>query len=202
MARGGPSQRTRLTDEERDQIADAIRAGKSRNEIARAFDRSAGTVTKIAKDRGLEFDRSLTADATRARQADAARLRAEIEAEMLAGAFDSSDADDTRRLKKLAARRRRALRRAGTRPRLVYFIQGIGGGPIKIGVAESPALRLRAMQPHSPVHLQILLEFPGGFTLERELHKTFASSRLHGEWFDPTPQLLSYIDRRSRASTL
>lgn len=70
MARGGPSQRKRLTDEERDRIADAIRAGKSRNEIARAFNRSAGTVTKIAQDNGLEFDRSATKQATEAKQTD------------------------------------------------------------------------------------------------------------------------------------
>lgn len=70
MARGGPSQRTRLTDEERGKIADAIRAGKSRNEIARAFKRSAGTVTKIANEEGLAFDRSLTKQATEAKQSD------------------------------------------------------------------------------------------------------------------------------------
>jgi transposase-like protein len=67
--RGGPS-RKRLTDEEREQIADAIRAGKSRNEIARAFDRSAGTVTKIARDNELSFDRSLTKEATDAAKTD------------------------------------------------------------------------------------------------------------------------------------
>src|SRR5688500_4473334 len=69
MPRGGPS-RKRLTDEERDQIADAIRAGGNRNEIARAFGRSAGTVTKIARDNGLEFDRSLTKEATEAKATD------------------------------------------------------------------------------------------------------------------------------------
>jgi transposase-like protein len=66
---GGPA-RKRLTDEEREQIADAIRAGRPRNEIARAFDRSQGTVSRIARQAGLEFDRSITKQATEAKQSD------------------------------------------------------------------------------------------------------------------------------------
>lgn len=69
MARGRPSTK-RLSDAEREKIADAIRSGQSRNEIARAFKRSAGTVTKIAGEFGLSFDRSKTKDATDALRAD------------------------------------------------------------------------------------------------------------------------------------
>jgi transposase-like protein len=75
--RGGPADgkrrppaRKRLTDEEREQIADAIRAGRPRNEIARAFDRSQGTVSRIARQAGLSFDRAITKEATDARATD------------------------------------------------------------------------------------------------------------------------------------
>lgn len=69
MARGRPSTK-RLSDAEREKIAEAIRSGRSRNDVARAFDRSAGTVTKIAREFGLAFDRSQTKHATEAKRAD------------------------------------------------------------------------------------------------------------------------------------
>lgn len=60
----------RLTDSEREQIADAIRAGEARNEIARRFGRSPDTVSRIAAAAGLDFDRTMTQNATAARKAD------------------------------------------------------------------------------------------------------------------------------------
>jgi transposase-like protein len=69
VARGRPSTK-RLSDAEREKIADAIRDGKHRNEICREFGRSAGTVTKIAQDHGLAFDRSATKHATEALKVD------------------------------------------------------------------------------------------------------------------------------------
>jgi IS30 family transposase len=69
VARGRPSTK-RLSDAEREKIAEAIRDGKPRNVIAREFGRGAGTITKIARDFGLAFDRSATKDATEALKAD------------------------------------------------------------------------------------------------------------------------------------
>lgn len=65
----------------REAIADDIRAGKPRNQIARDHHVSGSTVTKIAKDLGLAataFDRSQTQNATRAKRFDAALARAEL----------------------------------------------------------------------------------------------------------------------------
>ncbi|MDQ0576455.1 hypothetical protein [Agromyces albus] len=61
----------------REAVAEAIHAGRGRNEIARAFNISPGSVSKIARDYGLWFERSSqTATATKARQIDlwAARI--------------------------------------------------------------------------------------------------------------------------------
>jgi transposase-like protein len=66
-----------LTDDERERIADAIRSGKARNEIAREFGRSPSTITAIAVENDLSFDRSATKEATEARKAD-------VDARMLA----------------------------------------------------------------------------------------------------------------------
>lgn len=69
---------TALSDEEREQIAQAIRDGGHRNDVARKFKRSPSTVTKIADDFGLSFDRTQTKIATEAKQADNRLRRARI----------------------------------------------------------------------------------------------------------------------------
>ena len=54
-----------------------------RNEIARAFKRSAGTVKKIAREIGVESDRSETKAAIEARAADNARKLEELKTMLL-----------------------------------------------------------------------------------------------------------------------
>ncbi|WP_448002562.1 hypothetical protein [Agromyces bauzanensis] len=55
----------------REAVAHAIRAGEGRNAIARTFGISPGSVTNIARERGLWFERcTQTATASRARQID------------------------------------------------------------------------------------------------------------------------------------
>lgn len=76
----------------------------------------------------------------------------------------------------------------------VYFVQGFDGGPIKIGRARDPHLRVRELQTGSPVPLDLLCTLPGGEVLEAGLHAAFAGSRLHGEWFAPTLGLESLIE--------
>jgi transposase-like protein len=76
----------RIPDTKRQAIADAIRAGGKRNEIAREHGVSYGTVTNIATEQNLDqpFDRSATARATELKRVDNAALRAEISAALLA----------------------------------------------------------------------------------------------------------------------
>jgi hypothetical protein len=76
---------------------------------------------------------------------------------------------------------------------VVYFVQGVDGGPIKIGHARNVADRLRAMQLGSPVQLGTLATMDGGTELETVLHERFAHLRTHGEWFKPVPALLRWI---------
>ena len=64
-----------VTDAQRKRVCKLIRDGKGRNEIAREVGVALGTVTKIANDAGLSFDRTATAAATVARQADLAAMR-------------------------------------------------------------------------------------------------------------------------------
>lgn len=85
--------------------------------------------------------------------------------------------------------------------RSVYFVQPIHGGLVKIGVAADVAGRLNSMQTGSPVQLRVIGVIPDvGQDRETELHQRFAESRSHGEWFEPTPELLAYIDENAVAA--
>jgi transposase-like protein len=57
-------------------ILASIDAGKSRNEVAREHNVSASTVSRIAASNARSFDRSKTKNATEAKKADNAALRA------------------------------------------------------------------------------------------------------------------------------
>jgi transposase-like protein len=76
----------RIPNDKRQAIADAIRAGGKRNEIARDHNVSPGTVTNIADENNLTepFDRTATARASAAKRVDNAAVRAEVSALLLA----------------------------------------------------------------------------------------------------------------------
>lgn len=78
---------TLLTDDERQAIAADIRGGElSRNDIARKHGRAQGTVTAIAEDLGLTFDRAATKSATAAHQADIDKRMAQLADDLLSDA--------------------------------------------------------------------------------------------------------------------
>lgn len=75
----------------------------------------------------------------------------------------------------------------------IYFVQGITGGPVKIGYAANVRARLADLQCGSPVRLRLLKVIDGGVPEEQALHRRFAADRLHGEWFRPTPEMRDLI---------
>lgn len=86
------------------------------------------------------------------------------------------------------------MRRKAT-PALVYFVQQGDDGPIKIGASRNFDKRLRTLRTHSPVELNVLGTFPGGFDLERELHHELMDHQLEGEWFSPNDEVLAAFTR-------
>lgn len=81
----------------------------------------------------------------------------------------------------------------------VYAIQGVAGGPTKIGQAREPESRLATLQTGSPTKLQIVgrwLAVPAN--LERLLHHFFAQSRVNGEWFNLGENPVPRIERAIR----
>jgi transcriptional regulator with XRE-family HTH domain len=94
-----------VTQADRDHVRDLHAKGLGRNEIARAVGVSAGTVTNIAKDLGLSFDRSESAVAVAARATDLKARRQVLQGRLIARAealFDRLEAPTYKTLVKVA----------------------------------------------------------------------------------------------------
>lgn len=87
------------------------------------------------------------------------------------------------------------LNRSLPRAAHIYFVQPVGGGPIKIGAAKNVAARVMTIQACSPVTLKVIATIPDkDLSYEKKLHHRFRTCRLHGEWFQPVPTLLNFIE--------
>lgn len=73
----------------------------------------------------------------------------------------------------------------------VYFIQAGDAGPVKIGMAVSPANRLRDLQIAHYEDLTLRRLFEGHAAEEALLHVHFAHLHIRGEWYRPDPAILT-----------
>jgi hypothetical protein len=65
---------------------------------------------------------------------------------------------------------------------------------LKIGYTTSkPEARLKALQTGSPTVLKLMAVHPGTLAEERKLHEQFSESRLHGEWFEPSEEIVTHM---------
>ena len=103
-------------------------------------------------------------------------------------------------------RRRPDHRPKGTpiaRTGLIYFVEPVGGGAIKIGFTRGdPLIRLAQIQVSSPVKLHLRGAVPGDPVVEAALHHRFADHRTFGEWFAPAPEILDYLASQQRKEPL
>ncbi len=77
----------------------------------------------------------------------------------------------------------------------VYFARAGSDGPIKIGITTGdPVARIAALQTGCPWPLVFIGSVSGSFQQEAWLHARFAAERMKGEWFNPSPGLLTAID--------
>lgn len=81
---------------------------------------------------------------------------------------------------------------------VVYFIESVGTGHIKIGwTANTPQSRLKSLQTGSASLLRLAGAIRGNQSLEIDLHKRFANLRFNGEWFHGTTELRDYITKNA-----
>lgn len=97
----------------------------------------------------------------------------------------------------------RRAKRDQEKSSVVYFMRR--EGLIKIGVTTDIAKRAKAVSKGSSMAdgmtigpVEVLATTPGDAEFESRLHRQFGASRVQGEWFRPTPKLLSLIARYQR----
>lgn len=75
----------------------------------------------------------------------------------------------------------------------IYFIQPVGGGPIKIGLAKDVGNRLGYIRGSHWQEIALLGKFRGNGRLEAALHHVFRERALMHEWFEDHPELREAI---------
>lgn len=78
----------------------------------------------------------------------------------------------------------------------VYFFHDEREGLIKIGYTANVERRLRQIENARRSRLIVLGACRGTFADEQTLHDQFSATRIDGEWFRETPELLALIDAR------
>lgn len=80
---------------------------------------------------------------------------------------------------------------------MIYFMQVVERGPIKIGTSTRPGERIQQVANDCGEDLRVLAVAKGGRPEEQRLHQRFAHLRLIQakgiEWFEPAAELLAYI---------
>ncbi len=88
---------------------------------------------------------------------------------------------------------------SGTHEGLVYFIEAVGSGRVKIGwtLARSVEGRRYSLQTSSPFPLRVLGWMRGSLKTEQRLHAQFDANRVmpNAEWFFLTDELARTIAR-------
>lgn len=78
---------------------------------------------------------------------------------------------------------------------VVYFVEAVGTGRVKVGFTAGPiGERVASLQTACPVPLVVLATCPGTPDTEKVAHLALEAFRTDGEWFDVTDDLLSYMD--------
>jgi hypothetical protein len=82
-----------------------------------------------------------------------------------------------------------------TRPSVIYYVQEGRSGPVKIGISALGCpfkYRVSSIQVGNPRVVRLLATEPGDKALERARHAEFGPP-IRGEWFRPTPELMTHI---------
>lgn len=87
---------------------------------------------------------------------------------------------------------------------MVYLVEDVTTGAVKIGITKRLRNRLRALQAQTNHPLRLVAASQGDGEiirqrLERSLHGVFSESRQRGEWFSPSPLLQRIVRTNMQA---
>ncbi len=87
----------------------------------------------------------------------------------------------------------RIILRAG----IVYFVEAVGSGRVKIGwTGQDLARRLDQLRTGCPFPVKLLAAVPGRQRDEQATHVALGADRVHGEWFALSADVQTYIAER------
>ena len=75
----------------------------------------------------------------------------------------------------------------------VYFV--LCDEYVKIGYSQDPQQRFAELQVGNPQELSLFARFPGSRETEHALHQSFSHSRIRGEWFMATDEIMDFVKR-------
>lgn len=79
---------------------------------------------------------------------------------------------------------------------MIYFVQGLDGGAVKIGFTDDMATRLPQLEYKYKQPLAVLATMPGNREREQEIHARFSHLRFgKTEQFRPAADLMAFIGR-------
>ena len=84
-----------------------------------------------------------------------------------------------------------------TKQGVIYFVEAIGMGLVKIGWSSKPVPRIRQINSTSPVDTRVLGLSVGTPSEESYLHRAFKDTHHRFEWFHFSSQLRLYIERNA-----
>lgn len=79
----------------------------------------------------------------------------------------------------------------------IYIARRPDTGAVKVGRARNLWARLRAIQTSNDVTIELLAAWRSSPADEALIHGFLAPHRKRGEWYNPTPLILDWIERQS-----
>ena len=79
----------------------------------------------------------------------------------------------------------------------IYFIVDPDRNQVKIGYSANPTKRLKQLETATSSKLVLAAAIPGDRKIEADYHYHFAMYKTRREWFELSPEIQAFIDRKS-----
>ncbi len=84
----------------------------------------------------------------------------------------------------------------------LYFFHNRINNIVKVGISNEPKVRLKSIKYQSGIReIDLLIQFSGLGSRERDLHKLFSKYKTIGEWFKYTGMVKSYVEHLNKTKS-